>query len=388
MASFTRQELYELVWSKPITQLGKELGISDQGISKACRRNDIPTPQLGYWSKLAHGKSVRQPPLENEKFKPDDEVHVSPGVKMRPKRQKPEAAPSEEAQHTAIRPVDVTKAPAPQETKPDPLVDRLEKGLRKAKSSDGFVHNSIGPFTIKISPDQVDRTLTILSSIVLAARAEGWGIDKDSLRIQDETIEIAITETQDSMPHIPTPYELREKARYSWRRIPEKDYFPSGLLKLAITNADYLGIRVNWADGKKQRLETILPSFIEGLADAARAKEERRLEREEQSRQFALEQKRQERERRRREIDRVRGAILKDFAAKHRQAKELSVFVGTVKAKFAGRLDQDLPAVREWIEWAEGYVKRIDPLENGLPILLSEEDTLRLSWEYPKDKFP
>ncbi|MDR6633111.1 hypothetical protein J2X72_001904 [Phyllobacterium sp. 1468] len=52
------------------------------------------------------------------------------------------------------------------------------------------------------------------------------------------------------------------------------------------------------------------------------------------------------------------------------------------------KVDQDLPAVREWIEWAEGYVKRIDPLETGLPILLSEEDTLRLSWEYPKDKFP
>ncbi len=84
----------------------------------------------------------------------------------------------------------------------------------------------------------------------MAAREEGWGIDKDSLRIQDETIEIAITETQDLVPHIPTPYELREKARYSWTRIPEKDYFPSGLLKLAITNADYLGIWVNWADGK------------------------------------------------------------------------------------------------------------------------------------------
>lgn len=40
MASFTRQELYEVVRSKPIIQPGKELGISDQGISKACRRND------------------------------------------------------------------------------------------------------------------------------------------------------------------------------------------------------------------------------------------------------------------------------------------------------------------------------------------------------------
>jgi hypothetical protein len=62
--------------------------------------------------------------------------------------------------------------------------------------------------------------------------------------------------------------------------------------------------------------------------------------------------------------------------------------VGTVKAKFAARLDQDMPAIRQWIEWAEDYVRRRDPLEDGLPILLSDEATLRLSWEYPKDKFP
>lgn len=388
MASFTRQQLYDLVWSKPIIQLGKDLGISDQGISKACRRNDIPTPPLGYWSKLAHGKSVRQPPLENKKFKPDDQVHVSPGVKMRPKLQMPEVASPTEARCQVVAPVEITQAPAPQAQKPDPLIGRLEKGLRKAKSSDGFIYNTFGPFKIKVTPEQADRTLRILSSIVLAAREEGWAIDKDNLQIQGETIQIAITETLDSIPHVPTPREIKEKERYSWTRIPEKDYFPSGLLKLAITNADYLGVRVNWADGKKQRLENVLPGFIEGLAEAADAKTRKRLDREEQSRRFELEQRRREEERRHQEIDRVRGAILKDFAAKHRQAKELSVFVGTVKAKFAGRLDQDLPAVREWIEWAEGYVKRIDPLDTGLPILLSEEDTLRLSWEYPEDKFP
>jgi hypothetical protein len=58
-------------------------------------------------------------PLENKKFTPDDQVHVSPGVKMRPKLQKPEVASPMEAQHTVIAPVEVTKATAPQETKPD-----------------------------------------------------------------------------------------------------------------------------------------------------------------------------------------------------------------------------------------------------------------------------
>ena len=39
---FSREELYGLVWSKPMTRLAKELEVSDVAIAKACRRADIP----------------------------------------------------------------------------------------------------------------------------------------------------------------------------------------------------------------------------------------------------------------------------------------------------------------------------------------------------------
>ncbi|AXE97333.1 hypothetical protein [Paraburkholderia hospita] len=62
---FTRQQLYELVWSDPITTLAKSLTISDVGLAKACRRGDIPLPPRGYWAKLNAGKHVirRELPL-------------------------------------------------------------------------------------------------------------------------------------------------------------------------------------------------------------------------------------------------------------------------------------------------------------------------------------
>jgi hypothetical protein len=50
--SFTREELYDLVWSRPISKLAKELGVSDVGLAKACKRADVPLPGLGYWAKL------------------------------------------------------------------------------------------------------------------------------------------------------------------------------------------------------------------------------------------------------------------------------------------------------------------------------------------------
>jgi hypothetical protein len=40
----SRNELYELVWAKPMTHLAKELGLSDVGLRKICVKYGIPLP--------------------------------------------------------------------------------------------------------------------------------------------------------------------------------------------------------------------------------------------------------------------------------------------------------------------------------------------------------
>lgn len=52
-----RSELYAKVWSTPMTKLAAELGISDVGLAKACRRHAVPTPPRGYWAKLSAGQT-------------------------------------------------------------------------------------------------------------------------------------------------------------------------------------------------------------------------------------------------------------------------------------------------------------------------------------------
>ncbi len=47
----TREELYEAVWSEPIHQLSKALGISDVGLAKVCKKLNVPVPGRGYWAK-------------------------------------------------------------------------------------------------------------------------------------------------------------------------------------------------------------------------------------------------------------------------------------------------------------------------------------------------
>ncbi|WP_213959081.1 hypothetical protein [Variovorax sp. dw_954] len=58
-----RSALYAMVWAKPMTQLAAELGISDVGLAKACRRHAVPAPPRGYWAKLKAGQKPPQTPL-------------------------------------------------------------------------------------------------------------------------------------------------------------------------------------------------------------------------------------------------------------------------------------------------------------------------------------
>src|SRR2546425_4967794 len=60
---FTREKLYDLVWSESMSKLAARLGLSDRGLAKACARANVPVPGRGYWAKLQHGGKVKRSPL-------------------------------------------------------------------------------------------------------------------------------------------------------------------------------------------------------------------------------------------------------------------------------------------------------------------------------------
>ena len=43
----SRQDLYELVWARPVTQIAKEFGLSDVALHKICKKHRIPVPARG-----------------------------------------------------------------------------------------------------------------------------------------------------------------------------------------------------------------------------------------------------------------------------------------------------------------------------------------------------
>lgn len=56
-----RSELLELIWSKPVSVLAPEFGLSPNGLAKICDRLEIERPPKGYWRSKGKAAAARKP---------------------------------------------------------------------------------------------------------------------------------------------------------------------------------------------------------------------------------------------------------------------------------------------------------------------------------------
>jgi hypothetical protein len=59
----TREQLYDLVWTMPATEVARKCAISNARLRKLCAEFNVPLPSAGYWTKIAYGKAADRPPL-------------------------------------------------------------------------------------------------------------------------------------------------------------------------------------------------------------------------------------------------------------------------------------------------------------------------------------
>lgn len=86
----SREELFELVWSKPTSEVARELGVSDAAVGKLCRRLQVPKPPRGYWARVAAARTPKKPPLPafvDESLQGlRGQKERAPGVRLSPRR--------------------------------------------------------------------------------------------------------------------------------------------------------------------------------------------------------------------------------------------------------------------------------------------------------------
>jgi hypothetical protein len=62
MARLNREDLYERVWTVPMTKLAKQYDVSDVALAKTCTKRLIPLPGRGYWARKNASRPVGSAP--------------------------------------------------------------------------------------------------------------------------------------------------------------------------------------------------------------------------------------------------------------------------------------------------------------------------------------
>ncbi|MTD93913.1 hypothetical protein GIW81_06135 [Hyphomicrobium sp. xq] len=78
----SRQELYELVWSSPMTTVAKQFEVSSSYLARVCAALNVPRPGRGYWAKLVVDAAPPRIPLREPH--PGDQLSWEPGGELSP----------------------------------------------------------------------------------------------------------------------------------------------------------------------------------------------------------------------------------------------------------------------------------------------------------------
>jgi len=75
-ASFTREQLYQRVWSEPLAVVARKVGLSSNALTKICNRLLVPCPPRGYWTRKNGGRTAARPPLPEAPGQSTDRVRI------------------------------------------------------------------------------------------------------------------------------------------------------------------------------------------------------------------------------------------------------------------------------------------------------------------------
>jgi hypothetical protein len=158
---------------------------------------------------------------------------------------------------------------------------------------------------------------------------------------------------------------MKEKEKHPWMySTQEYDSSPNGILLLKIKNDDVMNTRKTWSDGRRQRLEDCLNSFVGGLVKAAIAIKHLRAERERRELEWQEERRQwEESERLRREEEEKLKALDKEIASWHR-SQQIRTYIDAVKKWAIQKYGEIKPdsKLHQWLTWATRQADRLDPL--------------------------
>jgi hypothetical protein len=282
----TREQLYEQVWTTPTQTLAKQFGISDVGLSKICRRLNVPKPGLGYWAKVDAGQSPPRTPLPSRALEHSYEIRPRPPepVETEEQRQVRKERERLEQKFATVVVPNVLSHPHPLTRKTQEVFAEIAKKLqrppRKRTPYEGpsLVHIPYDQngryeckfdsgFPLLISLSHVDRALRFLDTWIKEITKLGFALradmEKKKLCAWKEGLAFGFALREGYKRQEFTVDELKaRKAENKYSR----DFEWVGSDKFVFTlSGPTWGTHREWSDGKVQ-LQTRMPEILAEMA--------------------------------------------------------------------------------------------------------------------------
>jgi hypothetical protein len=170
--------VYDFVWSKPLRDVAVELGISDVGLAKACKRHEVPRPEQGYWNKVHAGKPVKKAAFAEVGDPRLERIELGGMLSQLPAQARTEI---EGMRMQAKVPASAPSAP-PREpsTELHKSIEPTIRTLRRSKpDSAGAVRSSgTDSATSRWAPASVERVVSILSDLTRSLETRGLSMER------------------------------------------------------------------------------------------------------------------------------------------------------------------------------------------------------------------
>lgn len=381
---FTRQELYDLVWSAPVQAVAKTFSLSDRGLAKICTAANIPVPARGYWAKKEAGKPVTRPGLPARGFGQEDLVvigrdwynHRSDDAEIlsTPIPPPPVFEPGLEviqqraAALVARAPLPV-RSPRGWHSQIQKLLDADEVRAKKKRES---AYPSIWDGPIFSDPFE-RRRLRILNALFTCLTRCGAHPHIDDKHGRTLAVTVGTTGVPLSVDSLSAAKQIeRERQGYGFVARGPKDR-----MRLAIQGYWSTRVGPSWedkpGDGLEKHLREIAAAILvfseKTVRDDALAAHAGRIKRkadlEEQERQRVAEEERRRLERRAKFEKAQVDHLLAQAEALH-QANQIRAYVDAVTVLNAAAPDpMTADQLQSWASWALAQADRIDPVASG-----------------------
>ncbi|HTV63630.1 MAG TPA: hypothetical protein VMH30_13775 [Verrucomicrobiae bacterium] len=348
LSEYSRQELYDLVWSTPARKLAPDFDISDVAIAKRCKKLNVPRPSPGYWAKVAAGQTPSKTPLPPT----NEEVFAKEARNPMPK-----------------------SLPLPTRTAPlNPQASELLYALNKA-DLDSYkrtrLHDKPDFPDVLVSKDLAERVAKAFHVILAGLEPLGinWRKSRSSynsghFRKGQDRLQLAIAEDvidPDGSRRCPPAYESRQSGK------------PCRLLTFSIKRPGYYSSEEiqKWSETNKLPLQEVLAQLVGAVRKHFLDAQERRAQEKIEWEKQRIESERRWREHERKEAIRLQQEKERKHAQAIAAAKKtrrtnlvkaaedwrfcgsLLEFVEQCERHWKSEAKQLTPEQLDWLAWAK-----------------------------------